>query len=118
MTTPVTVDDWRALAQRRLPRVLFDDLDGETGAEAGLRRNREAFEVIKLIPDRLCDVSARRLDTELFGRKISVPLAIAPMGLNGLLWSQGDIVLARVAARPSHFGRGVGAVAFTGAALP
>lgn len=99
MTSPVTIDDWRTLARQRLPRILFDYLDGGAGTEAGLRRNREAFDKLPLLPDRLRDVAARRIDIELLGRRIAAPLVIAPMGLNGLLWPQGDVVLARAAAR-------------------
>lgn len=99
MSAPVDIEGWRRAARRRLPRFVFDYLDGGAGAEHGMRRNRAAFDAIPLVADRLCDVASRQVSTELFGHPIAAPFAIAPTGLNGLLWPQGDLALARVAAR-------------------
>jgi (S)-mandelate dehydrogenase len=64
-----------------------------------LRRNRAAFESFGFVPHTLVDTTARHQRTELFGREISTPLVIAPTGMNGILRYQGDILLARAAAR-------------------
>lgn len=95
---PIKVDDYRELAQRRLPRMVFDFLEGGAEDERGLAHNRAVFDQIRFRPSRFVDVSRRSLTTELFGRKMVLPLAIAPTGLNGLLWPQGDLILAQAAA--------------------
>ena len=94
---PANVSDYRALAERRLPRAVFDYLEGGAGDERGLRRNREAFDRILFAPRHLLDVSRRDLSTRLFGRQLSSPLVIAPTGLNGALRPDGDRLLARAA---------------------
>ena len=99
MVKPRNVEDYRRLAAKRLPRMVFDYLDGGAESERGLRRNRAAFEAICFEPWRLLDVSQRDLSVELFGRRQPMPLVIAPTGLNGALWPDGDVLLARAAAR-------------------
>lgn len=94
----IKVDDYRLLAQRRLPRIAFDFLEGGSEDETGLTHNRAVFERLRFRPRRLTDISTRSLRTELFGRSLPLPLAIAPTGMNGLLWPRGDIVLAQAAA--------------------
>ena len=96
---PRNVEDYRSLAARRLPGMVFDYLDGGAESERGLRRNVAAFERICFEPRRLLDVSRRDLSVEMFGRRQSMPLVIAPTGLNGVLWPDGDILLARAAAK-------------------
>lgn len=95
----VNVEDYRQLARKRLPRMVFDYLDGGAEDEKGLQHNRSVFDKVRFKPRRLVDVSQRTLSTELFGHEISLPLLIAPTGLNGVLWPKGDLVLARSAAR-------------------
>jgi (S)-mandelate dehydrogenase len=99
MSSPINVEDFRELAQRRLPRRLFDYIDGGAEDERGLRRNRDAFDRFTFLPRRLVDVSTRDTATKLMGRSVAAPLAIAPTGLNGLIWPHGDIALARAAQR-------------------
>lgn len=96
---PVNIDDYRRLAARRLPRMVFDYLDGAASDERGLSRNRKALEATTFEPKRLRDVSQRNLTTTLLGRSQSLPLVIAPTGLNGVFWPDGDIHLARAAAK-------------------
>lgn len=96
---PIKIDDYRKLAQKRLPRMVFDYLDGGADDELSLRHNRETLDSIRLRPKRLVDVSKRSLETELFGKRLAAPLAIAPTGLNGIFWPNGDLALARAAAR-------------------
>lgn len=89
--------DLRDMARRRLPRFLFEYVDRGSEDEVALRNNRAAFDRIKLIPRTLVDVSARNTETMLFGRRHSMPLAIAPTGTAGLMWYRGEIALARAA---------------------
>ena len=98
MATPVNIDDLRRQARRRLPRVVFDYVDGGAEDETTLRRNRAAFERISFRP-RILAGGEIDTATSLFGDKIALPLVIAPTGLNGLLWPEGDVCLARAADR-------------------
>src|SRR3954452_11346031 len=99
MVKPRNVEDYRRLAEKRLPRMVFNYLEGGAECERGLRRNRAAFEAIYFEPWRLLDVSQRDLSIELFGQTQPLPLVIAPTGLNGALRPDGDVLLARAAAR-------------------
>jgi (S)-mandelate dehydrogenase len=98
-TKPVNVEDYRILAQRRLPKIIFDYLEGGADDEIGMKHNRHVFERYRLMPRRLVDVSKRDTGIELFGRHLAAPFMIGPTGLNGALWPKGDIFLARAAER-------------------
>ena len=74
------VFDLREAAKRRLPKAVFEFVDRSTEDELALRNNRTAFEKIKLKHRALVDVSARSTRTTLFGKEISLPMAIAPTG--------------------------------------
>ncbi len=74
-STPINVEDYRPLARKRLPRIVFDYLDGCAEDELGLKHNREVFSELRLKPRRLVDISQRSLATELFGKTISAPRA-------------------------------------------
>ncbi|WP_175832871.1 alpha-hydroxy-acid oxidizing protein [Burkholderia cenocepacia] len=95
----VSVEDFRRLAQSRLPKMVFDYMEGGAEGESGLRHNREVFEEVRFQPKRLTDVSKRSIEASLFGKRMRAPLLIAPSGINGILWPKGDIVLAKAAAR-------------------
>lgn len=99
MASPVNVAEFRLLAQKRLPRMVFDYLDGGAEDETGLARNIDAFKRFDIMPFKLRDVSQRSLETSLFGRKMAAPFLLAPTGLNGAMWPEGDIALARAAAK-------------------
>ncbi|ROR09805.1 alpha-hydroxy-acid oxidizing protein [Erwinia sp. JUb26] len=94
----VNVEDYRRLARKTLPRVIFDYLDGGAEDEKGLAHNRNAFDQWRFTPHRLTDVSQRDISTSLFGTRWSAPFAIAPTGFNSALWPDGDIKLASAAA--------------------
>lgn len=95
------VDDLRAAARRRLPRIAFDYLEG--GAEDGLtlRRNRDAFRAVCLLPRTLVDVSRRSLALSLFGTRFDAPVGIAPIGAVGLFHRDAERSLARAARSAS-----------------
>ena len=95
----LNIADLRAVAQRRVPHFVFEYVEGGAEDESTLRGNRGAFEKLKLVPRTLVDTSNRSLKTEVLGRPAAAPLAIAPTGLNGMLHADGDIGLARAAAR-------------------
>ncbi|MBS0577627.1 MAG: alpha-hydroxy-acid oxidizing protein [Proteobacteria bacterium] len=87
------------MAQRRVPHLAFEYLEGGAEDEATLRRNRSAFDAWGLLPRTLVDTRERHLRGELFGRPTGAPLLIAPTGFNGMLDPDGDVALARAAAR-------------------
>src|SRR5947209_3483965 len=89
----------RALARRRLPRVLFDMVDGGAGDETTLRRNESALAEIEWMPKLLEGAPKRDQSVELFGLRLPSPLIVAPTGLAGLLWPQAEVATARAAAR-------------------
>src|SRR6201995_5396031 len=93
------VFDLREAAKRRLPKAVFEFVDRSTEDELALRNNRHAFEKIKLKHRALVDVSGRSTRTTLFGKEISLPMAIAPTGAAGLCWYEGELELAKAAAR-------------------
>ncbi len=99
LRTAITVEDLRKVARRRLPRGVFDYIDGGAEDERTLRRNVESFERIEFRPNVLRDVSQIDLSTSLFGSKISMPLILAPTGYTRLTHSQGELSVARAAAR-------------------
>ena len=99
MNSAFSVEGFRSLARRRLPRMVFDYLEGGADDEKCLQRNRDAFDQWELIPRRLVDVAQRDLIAEVFGTSQPLPLMVAPMGLNGAFWPKGDIALARAAAK-------------------
>lgn len=95
----LNVEDYRQEARRRLPRFVFDYLDGGSEDEVALKQNRAAFERIRLTPRLLNDVSVRDQSVDWFGQRLPTPIVIAPTGLNGLYRKDGDLLLARAAAR-------------------
>ena len=95
----LNIADLRALAQRRVPHLAFEYLEGGAEDEATLRCNRTAFEDWRLVPRTLVDTRERHLRSELFGTAVAAPLLIAPTGFNGMLDPDGDVALARAAAR-------------------
>jgi len=92
-----SVSDYRELARRRLPRLLFDYIDGGSYAEATLRRNVSDFEDLALRQRVLRDVSEISLATELFGQKLSMPVMLAPVGMAGMYARRGEVQAAKAA---------------------
>lgn len=99
LQTALNLDDIRALARSKLPRIAFDFIDGGVDDEHCLRRNREAFQQYRLVPRYLVDVSSRDQSTVLLGRRYSSPFGISPTGLAGLFRPDADFLLARAAAK-------------------
>lgn len=93
-----SVADLRAIARRRLPRAIFEYADGGAYEEDTLAANRTAFRRYRLMPRVMRDVGERQLATSLAGQPASLPLGIAPTGLAGLYWPDGEIHAARAAA--------------------
>ena len=92
------VDDFRLAAQQRMPRVIFDYVDGAAGFETSSRLNREVIEQVRLLPRVLVDIRQRELAKTFLGRTWPLPFGIAPMGMCDLTWPNTDIALAAAAA--------------------
>jgi L-lactate dehydrogenase (cytochrome)/(S)-mandelate dehydrogenase len=89
----------RALARKRLPRMVFDMVDGAAGDEITMRRNEAAIAALELVPKLLAGAPKRDQSVELFGVRLPSPVIIGPTGLAGLLWPHAEIAAARAAAR-------------------
>ncbi|KQX23503.1 MULTISPECIES: FMN-dependent L-lactate dehydrogenase LldD [unclassified Sphingomonas] len=92
-----SISDYRALARRRLPPFLFDYIDGGSYAEVTLRRNLADLEAIALRQRVLTGVDQVDPSTELFGRKVALPVALAPIGLAGMNARRGEVQAVRAA---------------------
>ena len=94
---PACVADYRDAARRRLPKVLFDYIDGGAYAETTLAANVDDFRQIKLRQRVLRDVSHISTATELFGQSLSMPVVLGPIGLGGMYARRGEGQAARAA---------------------
>jgi (S)-mandelate dehydrogenase len=95
----LNIADLRDLARRRVPGFVFEYVESAAEDEMTLRGNREALQRLRLIPRTLVNTSGRHLRSTILGHPASAPLIIAPTGLNGLLHPDGDVTLARAAAK-------------------
>ena len=91
------IEDMRQQARRRVPRMFFDYADRGSYAEETLRINRTDLERIRLRQRVLVDVAQRDLRTTIAGEPASLPLALAPVGLCGMQWGDGEILACRAA---------------------
>jgi (S)-mandelate dehydrogenase len=94
----LSIEDLHRLARRRLPRIIFDYVEGGLDDEACLNRNVEAFSKYQLMPRYMIDVMQRDLSTSLFGRRYGSPFGIAPTGMAGIVRRNADLMLAEAAA--------------------
>ena len=94
-----SVDEARQRARNRLPRMMFDFIDGASGDESLCRLNSSVIDQIRLMPRVLIDVSERDLSSSILDQKTGLPFGIAPMGMCALAWPGADQFLAREAAR-------------------
>ena len=97
--TPVSVGDDRKRAKRRLPRFLFDYIDGAANDEDTAADNESDFRRFRLKQRVLRDVDGVSTRTTLLGREASMPLALAPVGMAGMFARRGEVQGARAAAR-------------------
>jgi L-lactate dehydrogenase (cytochrome) len=91
------IEDLRALARRKVPKAFFEYVDGGSYNEETLRANRAELEPIKLRQRVMVDVSERSLATTIVGQKVSAPFALAPIGLCGMQYGDGEILSAQAA---------------------
>ena len=94
-----SAEDYRERARRRLPRQLFDYVDGGSFNEVTLAANRDDFARIRLRQRVLRDVSVRDLSTTVLGEKLAMPIVLAPVGFAGMLARRAEVQAARAAQR-------------------
>lgn len=92
------IADLRLVAEKRLPKGVFDYIDKGTEDMTSLGNNRSAFAHIKLLNRVVTDISDVQLESEVLGKPASLPMAIAPTGTAGLAWYEGEFELAKAAA--------------------
>ena len=93
----VSVEDFRPAARRRLPKAVFDYLDGGAEGEVTLRENRRAFEEVTLRPRQAVVVPQCDLRTRVLGLELALPFLLAPVGYSRLMHPDGEVAAARAA---------------------
>ncbi len=94
---PATVADYRELARRRLPRQLFDYIDGGAYSEHTMAANVARFEGIGLRQRILRDVSQCQLGVDVLGQHLDLPVILAPVGLGGMFARRAEVAAAKAA---------------------
>ncbi len=89
--------DLQALAKRRVPRMFYDYADSGAYTEGTYRDNTSAFTKYKLRQRVAVDISKRSVKTTMVGREVSMPVALAPVGLTGMQHADGEIAAAKAA---------------------
>jgi L-lactate dehydrogenase (cytochrome) len=89
--------DYRAAAKKKLPPFLFHYIDGGSYSESTLKANVLDLENISLKQKVLNDMSSLRLDHEVFGEKLAMPIALSPVGLTGMYARRGEVQAAKAA---------------------
>lgn len=97
MTMIASYDDVRRAARRRVPRAVFEFVDGGAGGETTLRRNRAAFGDHVFDPRWLVDVSHRETATTVLGERVAMPILLAPCGFARIAHADGELAAARAA---------------------
>src|SRR4029453_649291 len=94
-----TIAYLRQHARRHVPSFAFEYMDGGAGADGGIARNGSAFDAIELVPRYGVTTALPPIDAELFGRRYSAPIGVAPMGGPSIVWPGADEHLAAAAQR-------------------
>jgi len=97
MTEPLEIADLKKMARRRVPRMFFDYADSGSWTETTYRRNEQDFSTIKLRQRVAVDMTDRTLQSEMIGESVSMPVALAPTGLTGMQYADGEILAAQAA---------------------
>lgn len=95
----VNIDDLRRLARRRLPRVVFDYIDGGAEGEVTLRENCRVFETVTFRPRHAVAIPSCDLRTDVLGTRLELPFLLAPVGSSRMFFPRGEAVAAAEAGR-------------------
>ena len=99
MAVVTCIEDLRELSRKRVARAIFDYVDRGSYAEATLRANRADLELLTLRQRVGLDVDNRSTRSTMLGEQVTMPVALAPVGLTGLNWADGEMLAARAAER-------------------
>ena len=97
MTIMTSVEDLRRLHQRRVPKMFYDYAESGSWTETTFRRNKDAFDEIRLRQRVAKDISTRRIVGTMLGETQRMPVALAPTGLTGMQHANGEILAAQAA---------------------
>jgi L-lactate dehydrogenase (cytochrome) len=99
----LNIEDLRRIARRKLPKPLFNYIDGGADDEANVLGNATAYDAVKLVPEYLIDVADIDTTTRVLGRDISMPLFIGPTGMTRLFHPDGETAVAKAAAKAGTY---------------
>lgn len=97
MNTPLTIEDYRRLAQRRVPRMFYQYADSGSWTESTYKANEDDFKRLLFRQRVAVDMSERSLTTTMIDQPVAMPVALAPTGLTGMQHADGEILAARAA---------------------
>ena len=95
----LNIEDLRQLARRRVPRIVFNYIDGGAEGEWTLRENRRAFDAITFRPRQAVGVPVCNLRTRVLGTELSMPIILAPVGYLRVMHPDGEVAAARASSR-------------------
>src|SRR4051812_31111573 len=95
----LNIDDLRGMARRRLPKVVFDYLDGAADAEVTLRENCRIFDAVTFRPRNAVATPTCDLRTTVLGARLELPFLLAPLGSSRLFYPRGEEAAARAAGQ-------------------
>ncbi len=98
MSAIACIEDLRKKAKKRVPRMFYDYADGGSWSESTYRANEDDLQAIKFRQRVAVDVNRRDTGMEMLGKKVTMPVALAPTGLTGMLHADGEILAAKAAA--------------------
>jgi len=97
------IEDLRKIARKKLPKPLFNYIDGGADDESNVLGNIHAFDTASLVPEYLIDVAEIDLSTKVLGREISMPLFLAPTGMTRLFHHDGETAVSKAAAEAGTY---------------
>lgn len=97
MNTPLTIEDYQRLAQRRVPRMFYQYADSGSWTQSTYKANEDDFKRLKFRQRVAVDMSERSLATTMIGQPVAMPVALAPTGLTGMQHADGEILAAKAA---------------------
>ena len=93
-----TVEDARKISKRKLPKMVWDFIDGGADGELAVAANRRSLDEIYLRPRFLTDVSRRDISTNIFGERAAIPFILSPAGMATIAHPQGELAVAKAAS--------------------
>ncbi|MBO6556096.1 MAG: alpha-hydroxy-acid oxidizing protein [Pseudomonadales bacterium] len=93
------IEDLRVLHEKRTPRMFYDYVDSGSWTESTYRDNEAAYRKLKLKQRVMVDMDNRSINTRMLGEQVSMPTALAPVGLTGMQWVNGEIQAAKAAEK-------------------